>query len=284
MHETSTLLRPGRFARREPPSSFWCFLVSLYSHRRSSHYLPKYLCVGLTFVTSFPIDQAQSWLVPEHTTRTTEQPPNHPPSQPGRNGRVGKRHIFGGFQTCIYRSSNLPLIRLGAMAANDYYQSSSQQYQAFNPSAQSNPTTHSQSNYYAEHGQSAPSVAPSYHSNDPYGPESRLSPPPMSNPSHSNTFFDEPPAKNNARIQTEWPATMNTAYPPSPESQQPHPALLPSPTKSKRKKKKGGFFSGKVPWFVYFITLVQVTVFIVEIIKNCRLHFYWSRGSILTIP
>jgi len=152
------------------------------------------------------------------------------------------------------------------MAANDYYQTSSQQYQAFNSSAPSGPSPYSQNNYYASHGQSAPSVAPSYHSNDPYQPESRPPPAPLNKPSPVN-------AKNNARVhtnQSEWPSTQNTTYPPSPESQQPHPALLPSPTKSKRRKKKGGFFSGKVPWFVYFMTLVQVTVFVVEIIKNCR--------------
>lgn len=165
------------------------------------------------------------------------------------------------------------------MAANDYYQNPSQPYQAFQPSAPSNPPSHSQDNYYASHGQSAPSVAPSYHSNHPYQPESRLSPMPLSNPSHTNTFSDGTPAKNNARIQTnqsEWPSTQNTAYPPSPESQQLHPALLPSPTKgkSKKRKKKSGFFSGKVPWFVYFISLVQVTVFVVEIIKNCELHLH----------
>jgi len=173
------------------------------------------------------------------------------------------------------------------MAANEYYQSSSQQYQAFDASARLGPTSHSQNDYYASHGQSAPSVAPSYHSNDPHQPESRLSPPRVSSPSHANTSSDYPPRKNNARIQTghsEWPSTQNTAYPPSPESQQPHPALLPSATKSKRKKKKKkGFFAGKVPWFVYFITLVQVTVFIVEIIKNCKSHLRPPSGRILMI-
>lgn len=172
------------------------------------------------------------------------------------------------------------------MAANEYYQSSSQQYQAFNPSAQSNPQPPSQNNYYASHGQPAPSVAPSYHSNDPYQSESRLSPPPLNNPSHANTLSDETPAKHNARIHTnqnEWPSTQNTAYPPSPESQKPHPALLPATTKSKKKKKKKkGFFAGKVPWFVYFISLVQITVFIVEIIKNCKSHLLARFDRMLT--
>ena len=154
------------------------------------------------------------------------------------------------------------------MAANDYYQSSSQQYQPFHPSAQVAPTPYSHNNYYAGHGQSAPSLAPSYHSNDPYQPDTRLN-----HPSHSSPMSNETPVKNNGRIQThqsEWPSKQHTAYPPSPESQLPHPALIPSTAKSKRRKKKGGFFSGKVPWFVYFISLVQITVFVVEIIKNCK--------------
>lgn len=55
---------------------------------------------------------------------------------------------------------------------------------------------------------------------------------------------------------------------------------LPPPAGHRRRKrrreperKKGlkGFFQGKVPWVVYIFTLVQVTVFIVEIVKNCML-------------
>jgi len=55
---------------------------------------------------------------------------------------------------------------------------------------------------------------------------------------------------------------------------------LPPPAGHRRRKrrreperKKGikGFFQGKVPWVVYIFTLVQVTVFIVEIVKNCTL-------------
>jgi len=56
-------------------------------------------------------------------------------------------------------------------------------------------------------------------------------------------------------------------------------ALLPPGSHRRRKRpreperKKGirGFFSGKVPWVVYIFTLIQVTVFIVEIVKNCTL-------------
>jgi membrane associated rhomboid family serine protease len=56
--------------------------------------------------------------------------------------------------------------------------------------------------------------------------------------------------------------TSNTAYPPSPEAQT-SSQLLP-----KRKKKKKGFFSGRIAWVCYITALVDVTVFIVEIIRN----------------
>ena len=34
--------------------------------------------------------------------------------------------------------------------------------------------------------------------------------------------------------------------------------------------RKKGFFAGKVPWVVYTLTLLQVIVFIVELVKNCK--------------
>jgi len=83
---------------------------------------------------------------------------------------------------------------------------------------------------------------------------------------------------NRTRIQTdesEWPSSQNTTYPPSPESQGINPALLP-PKRSRKKRKRKGLFSGRIPWFVYFLTLVQITVFIVEIVKNCK---YTSVGA-----
>ncbi|KAK5083468.1 hypothetical protein LTR05_005970 [Lithohypha guttulata] len=146
------------------------------------------------------------------------------------------------------------------MAAQDYYQPSTHQYQPYT-SQPSVPYPQSQ------YGQ-----APSYHHNEPL--DHRPTPPPPPADLHpSSMYTDDIPLKNQNRVQTnqtEWPAAQHTAYPPSPESQHPDPALLPSSDKKRRRKqkKKGGFFSGKVPWFVYFVSLVQITVFIAEIIKN----------------
>lgn len=150
------------------------------------------------------------------------------------------------------------------MAANDYYQAQqmppqSQTYQPYHSSG-STAQRPEENNYY---GQQAPSQGRLH---EPYNHESVHT--------TANTYTENIPLKDQNRIQTqqsEWPSAQQTAYPPSPESQNQNPALLP-PTNNKRsrRKKKGGFFSGKVPWFVYFITLVQVTVFIVEIVKNCK--------------
>lgn len=154
------------------------------------------------------------------------------------------------------------------MAASNYYQdSSSQQYQSYRPSSPYQPSAYEQTQY-PHHAQTAPSIAPTYHTNDPY--DQRATPPPM-NPTPTNTYSDNIPLSTQPRIETNnWQPTQNTAYPPSPESQQPHPAFLSSPTSRRKRKKKKGFFRGKVPWFVYTLTLIQTSVFIAEIIKNCK--------------
>lgn len=37
---------------------------------------------------------------------------------------------------------------------------------------------------------------------------------------------------------------------------------------SRRRRNLGGMFRGKVPWVVYILTLIQVSVFIAELAKN----------------
>lgn len=50
-------------------------------------------------------------------------------------------------------------------------------------------------------------------------------------------------------------------YPPSPGSQH-------LPNSDRRKKRRQGWFSGKITWVVFVVTLVQVGVFIGEIVSN----------------
>lgn len=81
----------------------------------------------------------------------------------------------------------------------------------------------------------------------------------------NNTSFDDDiplkPTKRTSPLQDEW-AEPSTQYPPSLESQ---PPPRPSPNLTPTWKR---FFSGKIPWVVYFVSLVQVTVFIAEVARN----------------
>jgi len=45
----------------------------------------------------------------------------------------------------------------------------------------------------------------------------------------------------------------------------------------KHKKKKKGWFSGRVTWVVYFMTAVQIAVFVAEIIRNGMLLRHYPR-------
>ena len=56
---------------------------------------------------------------------------------------------------------------------------------------------------------------------------------------------------------------QNAQYPPSPESQHP-------PKSTQRPRKKQGWFKGRITWVVYLATIVQIGVFIAEIVVNCK--------------
>jgi hypothetical protein len=51
---------------------------------------------------------------------------------------------------------------------------------------------------------------------------------------------------------------------------------------STRRKKEQGWFRGKITWAVFVLTLVQFTVFIVEIVRNGMRHLHFKSSSILT--
>ena len=53
----------------------------------------------------------------------------------------------------------------------------------------------------------------------------------------------------------------------------PPPAASGQGRRRAREPEKKGFWAGKIPWVVYFLTLVQLSVFIAELVKNCeRIH------------
>lgn len=43
-----------------------------------------------------------------------------------------------------------------------------------------------------------------------------------------------------------------------------------------REPEKKGFFGGKVPWVVYTLSLIQITVFIAELVKNGMRQLYYT--------
>lgn len=51
------------------------------------------------------------------------------------------------------------------------------------------------------------------------------------------------------------------------------PAIIDRPSQNAaRRRRKQGFFGGKIPWVVYTFTLIQVCVFIAELAKNGENH------------
>jgi hypothetical protein len=81
-------------------------------------------------------------------------------------------------------------------------------------------------------------------------------------------YADNIPLKSpHARPYSQEPLVdQHTQYsPPSPQS--PHP---PNPSSSRRKKQ--GWFKGKITWVVFAATLVQFGVFIAEIVVNSECH------------
>lgn len=138
------------------------------------------------------------------------------------------------------------------MAANGYYQESAHAYRPYDFNNPSRP--YEESPYTRP---AAVSAAPSYHT---------TTPPHHDGLSLTSSYADTIPLKThqpNIQIQpTPYPA-QQSAYPVSPEAQAPDARLL-----SRTEKKKKRWHSGKIPWFVYLMTLVQLTIFIVELVKN----------------
>lgn len=165
------------------------------------------------------------------------------------------------------------------MAANDYYSGqSSQSSQPYNrpqyldtrpPGQITNSYNPSFSSSSID--QSRPSL-PSANDvrRDEYDSTARLS-----------QFSDTIPLKNQQSINTnqdDW-RTQPNAYSNSPESQTAPPLL---PKNKSKSKKKDGWFSGKIPWVVYIVSLVQITVFIAEIIQNCESQKHDCKATALT--
>lgn len=163
------------------------------------------------------------------------------------------------------------------MAANDYYNDP-----YLTPSRQHNVQTEPKPLPLIGYDRYSPSPALNPYS--PHSPVSTIASTDRLAPKHDSRFYtsangrpgvdslysEDIPLKPQARVSTsarEWRGDHDQ-YPPSPESQVGHsPGLVPHPTSMDRKK-KNGFFSGKIPWVVFTLSLIQISVFIAEIIKN----------------
>jgi len=151
------------------------------------------------------------------------------------------------------------------MAANDYYRDAymAQSSQPSRPHYNDRPTSHLAYAYNpatssSSLDQSRPPNTYSHQQRPDYGVNDSSRPLPQ--------YSESIPLKQQSSLNTapdDW-RKQPTNYPPSPESQ--NPQLLPKPERKTKKK----WFSGKVPWVVYTLSLIQLTVFIVEIIKNCE--------------
>lgn len=130
-------------------------------------------------------------------------------------------------------------------------------------------TTYSQNPYPSQPAYDA--RPPQYHGYGDNSPISRPAPSPFSSdpsfdqPTGNEQYADNIPLKSNTNVAestSDDGRNQNTKYNPvSMESQRPT-SMRPESSKGK------GWFKGKIPYVVYFFTLVQITVFIVEIIRN----------------
>lgn len=166
------------------------------------------------------------------------------------------------------------------MAANDYYHSTGQSHannEAPLPPVPSNHTQHSVSPVSASpfddrpYPQNSSSGAlggfPEHYSNTEYNPPSQFN----SNPQMNNGRHPDPFADQNAiplQHQPKMGEHSSTQYNEDPERY----GLGVESARKHRKKKKEGWFSGRITWVVYILTTVQIAVFVGELVKNGRLY------------
>lgn len=151
------------------------------------------------------------------------------------------------------------------MAANSYYNTrptdypsrppyepASSSYTAYNPSTSN---SYSQSTLNHTFGNDEPPDKHYYGSSAPPPPQKQS----------QTEMYPLHPTKINTNTSDQF--SQSSQYPPSPEARV-ESQLLPEERRKRKKKKDEGWFRGKIPWVVYVCTLAQLTVFIVEIIRN----------------
>ena len=149
------------------------------------------------------------------------------------------------------------------MAANNYYNNASNHYR---------PDVRPSKNHYQPYSSNTPYSSSTM--DQTFGSSERTLSDPDSQyyessnapkPPKKEPYSDSIPMKSSTKLNTSVQdvSGQHTQYPPSPEAHTNSELLRP-------RRKKKGFFAGKIPWVVYITSLVQITVFIVEIIRNCK--------------
>lgn len=87
-------------------------------------------------------------------------------------------------------------------------------------------------------------------------------------------YAEDIPLKSHAQYTGVSPAPQqNWMHQPTqyaPVYPQPIPEPLVEPPQPKRRRRGIFGFRGKIPWVTYILTIVQIAVFIVELVKNCK--------------
>lgn len=159
------------------------------------------------------------------------------------------------------------------MAASNYYDESYRTASSPHPQTTSKPLPPVDHSQYASSPPFQPyspqSPVSTLASTDqlPSQRDSRLYPSKHGRPGAESPYSEDIPLKPHSKISTlteEW-RDQHDRNPRSPESQTGHgQGFVPHPAPMQKR----GFFSGKIPWVVFTLSLIQISVFIAEIIKN----------------
>lgn len=165
------------------------------------------------------------------------------------------------------------------MAANDYYHTNISQPPSYDQAIPGRPdqAPHTVPAYgYAGHTDNHDDPSAPYHhresqqsflsDNGHYQTAGRAT--------EADNYAENIPLKSNTQYggNPDW-MRQQTQYPPSPGGLEDN--------RPREMRKKKGFFNKKIAWVTYILTLAQIVVFIVELVKNGELRF--SRGIVLTL-
>jgi hypothetical protein len=180
----------------------------------------------------------------------------------------------------------LPPFPLSTMAANDYYNHSSSNHNTNNhytdsapptpPPAATKPPTSLYTNYqpsrtsYSNSPYSSNAPLDSLYDDPHHSRDSYYSGVAGGNLHDDRQYADNIPLKSSSSkpYSQDDLTARHSQYPPSPESQNP-------PKSGLRGRKKQGWFTGRITWVVYITTLVQIGVFIGEIVRNGELDIVY---------